>query len=654
MFSQREVEIIKFLIDQNDYISGEKISTFIGISSKTLQKDIKVINQQLELVNTNAQISSMRGKGYILETDNKEVFYKELLRFCEANAKDMRFIPTTSEGRINYIIKKLLFLELKGERGITQLQFCDSLFISLTTLKSDLNIVKEKLQKFNIEVVKYGIKGIALQGNEDDLRSCIRYYIFQKPESDIVDLNCITPIFKKEQIEIVKEILSSIIGKSKVAITDIGFYNLLIHILIAIRRIQNNNKIENIEFTDVLKNTYEYNVATEIAGKVSEATGVELPEGEVCFITQHLYTQKTIGSGGIKRQLNLPNKYHLLVKEVLENLKETIDIDFTKDELLIWSLATHLKSAINRIKFDMSITNDMLYEIKRNYSFTYNIALIAANFIEKIIGKSISEDEVGFICLHFAAAFERLKDERNKEKLRALIICASGLGTSMVLSAKIKKEFSDAIQIVNVLPLNRLDSIPMDEYDAIISTVKIDTAANNLNDKKVIYTSPMLKQEDIATIRDFINSNKKVSILRFLEFTEEDLFFVDKEFETKEEIINYMVNNMIKKGYLKEEDRESFFKRENISSTEIGNLIAIPHALDTDPEISKVSILMMKKPIIWEEEQVRLVILMSIEKRLYLEFGEIIEELYLRLENKEKVIELLSAKNYTEFIKILR
>jgi mannitol/fructose-specific phosphotransferase system IIA component (Ntr-type)/galactitol-specific phosphotransferase system IIB component len=256
--------------------------------------------------------------------------------------------------------------------------------------------------------------------------------------------------------------------------------------------------------------------------------------------------------------------------------------------------------------------------------------------------------------LHFAAAFERLKDERNKEKLRALIICASGLGTSMVLSAKIKKEFSDAIQIVNVLPLNRLDSIPMDEYDAIISTVKIDTAANNLNDKKVIYTSPMLKQEDIATIRDFINSNKKVSILRFLEFTEEDLFFVDKEFETKEEIINYMVNNMIKKGYLKEEDRESFFKRENISSTEIGNLIAIPHALDTDPEISKVSILMMKKPIIWEEEQVRLVILMSIEKRLYLEFGEIIEELYLRLENKEKVIELLSAKNYTEFIKILR
>lgn len=652
MLSKREMEIIQFLMDKDDYINGETISTFMGISSKTLRSDIKNINQQL--IEINSKICGVRGKGYILESDNKENLYRKLLELYESDTNIVQFIPTTLEGRVNYIIKKLLSLELKKDKGITHKKLCDSLFIGLTTLKNDLNIVKKRLQRFNIEVIKYGAKGIALQGKEDDLRSCIKYFIFQKPENDIIDLDSITPIFKKKQIDMVKSILTSIINKNGIPMTDIGFYNLLVHILIVIKRIQNNNKIEVIESAETLKNTKEYITSLEISKEISKTIDVELPMQEVYFITQHLYTQKNIIGDIEKKELDIENKYSALVKDILDNLRDTIDIDFTNDELLIWGLATHLKSAINRVKFGMHITNDMLYEIKRNYSFPYNIAVLAANFIERRIGKPINEDEIGFICLHFAAAFQRLKDTKDNKKLRVLIICASGLGTSIILSTRIKKEFGNMVEIIKVIPLNKLNSVPTDEYDAIISTIKIDESNNKLRNKKIIYISPIFKTEDIKIISNFIDTNKETSILRFLEYTEEDLFFVDTKFETKEDIINFITNKMVKKGYLKEGDKESFFKRENVSSTEIGNLIAIPHAIDIAPEISKVCILINKKTILWDEEQVKLVILMSIEKEQYLEFGQILEELYLRLDNKEKVIKLINARDYAEFIKLLR
>ena len=111
---------------------------------------------------------------------------------------------------------------------------------------------------------------------------------------------------------------------------------------------------------------------------------------------------------------------------------------------------------------------------------------------------------------------------------------------------------------------------------------------------------------------------------------------------------------MVSKGYLTKVDKESFYKRENMSSTEIGNQIAIPHAIDIDPDVSKVCVLINKKAVSWEDEKVRLVILMSIQKEMYLDFGEILENLYMTLSDEEKVSKVLNIKTYKDFIKLLR
>ena len=45
--------------------------------------------------------------------------------------------------------------------------------------------------------------------------------------------------------------------------------------------------------------------------------------------------------------------------------------------------------------------------------------------------------------------------------------------------------------------------------------------------------------------------------------------------------------------------KKSVFEREEISSTSIGDLTAIPHPIATDTKKSFISILVLNKPIMW-------------------------------------------------------
>ncbi|MBC2456094.1 BglG family transcription antiterminator [Clostridium beijerinckii] len=651
MINKKELKIISFLLDKNHHITGDEISNFIGVSSKTLRSYIRNINQELRKIDSN--IACVKGRGYILEINNRKSFDNELLELYEEDISSKSFIPTTHDGRVVFIIKRLLLLELKYNKGITHNELCDLLFIGLTTLKTDLVVVKRKLRKFQIELLKDGVRGVTLKGNEEDIRSCISYYIFNRFENDIINLNSIEMIFEKSSIEEMECILIAAINKNNISITDISFYNLLIHILIAIKRVKNENTLAKPLFADELQEIYEYKVAKEIANRIFKETKIELPEEEIYYITQHLCTRKIINDNG-ESKLDLNDQYIKMVIEILNHVEEVIGIDFRKDKSLIWSLAIHLKASITRIKYDMHIANDMLSEIKKNYPFAYKISSIIAQYIESIIEKTVNDDEIGFICLHFAAALERMKNGKGEIKLRTLIVCASGLGTSMIISAKIKREFSNDIDIVKIIPLNELSQVDKKSYDIILSTIKINIEEYKLEDKKIMYISPIFKSSDLSLLKEFIQENTEDHLLKFLEFTEEELFFPEKNLKSKEDILNFMLNEMVKKSFIGEEDKEYFYKRENISSTEIGNFIAIPHAIDISPKISKVCILINKKPVKWEEENVRLVILMSIEKELYIEFESIFENLYSVLSDEERVSKLMNVRNYKDFIKLLR
>lgn len=67
-------------------------------------------------------------------------------------------------------------------------------------------------------------------------------------------------------------------------------------------------------------------------------------------------------------------------------------------------LADHVSFMLERIKLNHDFVNPLADEIRILYPQEYEMALLAKQYLDKAFSISVSEDEVGFITLHFYAA----------------------------------------------------------------------------------------------------------------------------------------------------------------------------------------------------------------------------------------------------------
>jgi lichenan operon transcriptional antiterminator len=77
------------LLDKDHHITGDEISNFIGVSSKTLRSYIRNINQELK--NIDSRIACIKGRGYILEISNRKSFDNELFKLYEEDINSNSF-----------------------------------------------------------------------------------------------------------------------------------------------------------------------------------------------------------------------------------------------------------------------------------------------------------------------------------------------------------------------------------------------------------------------------------------------------------------------------------------------------------------------------------------------------------------------------------
>ncbi|XXF65584.1 PTS sugar transporter subunit IIA [Thermoanaerobacterium thermosaccharolyticum] len=117
---------------------------------------------------------------------------------------------------------------------------------------------------------------------------------------------------------------------------------------------------------------------------------------------------------------------------------------------------------------------------------------------------------------------------------------------------------------------------------------------------------------------------------------------------------NFGVLQKAKNKCVKEEFKKSVIEREKISSTSIGNLVAIPHSILGYAIGSHIAIGILEKPINWGNDKVQLVMMLALEKMNGNEFQSIFNELFDVANDYEMVLKLTNAKNITEFVNILK
>ena len=316
-------------------------------------------------------------------------------------------------------------------------------------------------------------------------------------------------------------------------------------------------------------------------------------------------------------------------QEIIKRIQKEFEVDLGNE---VYYLTQHLISSQRFLIDDPK----EVYEYK--------------NEIEKILIKEhfqcrTQENDMGFLAMHFGAALERKGLNEKKPRKKAIIVCYAGVATAMLIKEKIEQNFGHKIEVIKTCSQQEVSQELIDQVDLVLTTAEL----SELRSDKIKKINLFLDETDIQFIGNILKEDQKDEI-DYRKIFRKELFFYDVEFKNKEEILEHMTREMQIRGLISKEGSKSVFKREEMSTTELGNMVAIPHAMSNDSEEAVVSVMILKKPILWENEKVQVVLLLNVPKSQYNMWEVVFKRLYQYLIGDQGVTKLIKDKDYDDFI----
>ncbi|HWQ75495.1 MAG TPA: PTS sugar transporter subunit IIA, partial [Syntrophomonas sp.] len=133
----------------------------------------------------------------------------------------------------------------------------------------------------------------------------------------------------------------------------------------------------------------------------------------------------------------------------------------------------------------------------------------------------------------------------------------------------------------------------------------------------------------------------------------EELFFYKLPAGDYKEAIQYMCDELIKRGYVSADFYEKTIFREELSSTALAHLVAIPHPVEATANKTIIAITILEKPVKWGTSQAQLIFLMAIRKDDTRYLNNFFDITVRFVDHASIVHRLMKADNYEEFMTLL-
>lgn len=639
----RIAHLLQSLLHADTPVTGEQLAAELGVTSRTVRSDIKLLHQLIS--SHGAEIQAMRGMGYELLISDQPAFEDWLKR----QVSWASFGVIEPADRISFVIRTLLMAE-----GYVKLEdLADQMYVSKSTVQNDLKIVKQRLDAYGLHIITRPSYGLKISGEEYQLRLCMS--VFFGNQVDEAALNeagdhRYTRLFGRGELSSVREIVIHSMRKHGLFFSDRGLDQLTVHILVAIRRIREGHQIWSLPAAWVPSATSrEAMAALDIAAALESSAIVpsnrSFSEEELAYLTMHLMGTELLVEMGDTQQVamtEIDQEYQAYVKSMIEEIEASLKLGISHDSELAWGLSLHLKHALSRIRFGMSLTNPMLDSIKLAYPLAFQAGIIGAAMLQEQSGLDISEHEIGYIALHIGAALERRKDRSAVKK--CIIVCSTGLGSARLLYQRINRHFGSKLEVMGTFGFYNLDQAPLDNIDVIISTVPLPEEWP----VPVVIVQTLLQSTDLQQIEKLMLELDHVP-LRFLR---EELTFLQLDLENKEDILDFLCKELESKELVTADFRESVKQREAIASTAYGNRTAMPHPLVPQTKETFGVICTLQKPVQWGDKLVQLVCLLCVGKASQEELTSMYDTLIHVTESAELVEQLVRAETFEQLSNI--
>ncbi len=207
----RKAKLIHYLNEKKDYVTAKQISRDLQISSRTI-------------CNYVAEINKTHGINMIISC-NKGYKISYMANFPEEKNDSI----DNFQQRSNYLFKLFLLDHIKS---IDIFDFCDEIFTSISTVKSDIS----KLNKLYAGKIKFYIKNnhIYLSGNEINKKLILSSIIKAEAPNGYLSLDLLKKTFPTYNVDYINRTIQDSLTKNNYYLNQLNSLNLLLHILIMI------------------------------------------------------------------------------------------------------------------------------------------------------------------------------------------------------------------------------------------------------------------------------------------------------------------------------------------------------------------------------------------------------------------------------------
>lgn len=479
MLTSKSIELLKFLLGKKGKVLLKEAAEHFNLSERSIRYEIEKIREETEF--ENFEVILNKGECWIENYDFLENFLKN----------NSGYVPSPKEREL-YILLKICF-----EREINQTIISEELEISKSTIKTHLRDIRKILEMYNLELELLPKKGLIIKGEEEQLRQCTlkAVYLSKKQKSKFLDdiIFAYLKSIDKEGLKLFINYCQKLMNK---IISDEAYGIILRYLTIVIYFTKRGYVINSIKNENFLKGTKEYESVQKSKALLEGYYEIEFSEAEYLKITDYFLGSHTY---------NISYSYYenwveieIIVRNFIEKVNKELDVDISNDETLILGLVNHIKPTIYRIKNGIELENTIYEEVAESYPKLFSLVKNSVGELEKFINNKFTNDEIAFITIHFKAAIDR-NVKKKREKIKVLIVCGSGYGSSRLLAQQIKDIYR--VEIIDTIPRYLLEKVnKRTDIDVILTTVPIE---NFKTDRQIIKVSPLLTKEDLLKLDNY-------------------------------------------------------------------------------------------------------------------------------------------------------
>lgn len=690
MLSQKNVQMLEFLCERASegwYVTIGDLAAQFHISTRMVRYNLDQIDYYLTSQGFPALVHK-KGKGIQLNTAEDMIprIRLALDRMGES------YILSRQE-REMYIYMQLF----NADAPIRYSDLAESLTVTRKTVIDDVRHMRQSGDACVRDIVP-SKRGIEYVGRETVFRSFLidkMREIFSAREIWKISTGAVinrSISTEKQWFEIcarapadkMEEIFRALEEQEGFSVSDELFYTILFLTSLSVSRFARGRRVESVLVRDISDSMLQ-----KLFDQISQQLGLSMPYDERCFVVSEM--ERIMNFSGMDRAEKMAG---IITENLLMNVGIQMNSDYYLDDILRSGLRNHLLDVLRGNDRMTGIDQATMEGIATEKAELFQTVRQVLEGMEGVPDQYWDERECGLITMHFYAADER-RQMMGSGQYKALVVCANGVGSARLVSAKIERYFPQ-VRMMDTTSIHNMKAvIQRDQPDFILTTIALDE-----EEIPVIRVNALLNDADVERIRSFINEHPKGAqgvvgdsvydelrelitrtcqvydeqeldnqmrrILKVRPRTHAELdglvqercILMDVDAQDWESAVSMSAHPLVEERYIEQRYVQAMIDniREMGPYIVIAPGIAMPHSLPKDGVLkSCISFAVLKNPVSFGHEQndpVRIVICIGTKDGQ--QHMQSISELIYLMSDVEVVERICAAKSTAEIMNIIR